>query len=231
MKGRRTVAAVILVALGAGIGVGVAALVDGNDDEQASPPRPTAVTTTTVERPDPRVNPAAAELYDLVNGFSGVTLHATYRVVLTDRPEANSVIEIWQKSGHVRQDATIEQAGTGTSRLTILNLEDRIVFCQQPPRGQYTCGLVPEAQATAFDAIRANLVAEIRGQQIKVHDANIGGRDVRCFTVETGTAGELCATPEGVLVRITAQEGSFELIDLETDVDDAVFTPPAIPGE
>jgi hypothetical protein len=229
MTRRRIVLGVVALVVAAGVAFGIVTLLD-DDDEAAGPP-PSVSTTTVVARPDPEENPAAAELYDLVTEFPEKTLHATYQVTVTERPGVVSTIEIWQKDGKVRQDATIDDANGGTTKLAILDLEDRVVFCQQPPGGEYTCGLVSETQATAFDALRTNLLAEIEGQEVTVRDETINGRDVRCFSVESASAGELCATNDGILVRISAAEGSFELVDAEDDVDDDVFEPPATPGE
>jgi hypothetical protein len=229
MSSKRIVGALLLLAIGAGLGLGVAAMVGGDDDDPSVADLPVE-TTTTVERPDEDRNPEAAELYDLVTAFTGLTVHATYRVEVADRPEATSIIEIWQKDGQVRQEATV-QAGPGANgKVAILDLDDRVVLCQQPPGGDYTCGLVSEDQVTAFDSLRTNLIADLAEQDVEVRDDTVDGRDVRCFSIAVAQASEICVTDDGVLARIASPEGSFELIDFDTDVEDDVFTPPATPG-
>jgi hypothetical protein len=104
------------------------------------------------------------------------------------------------------------------------------VLCQQPAGGTYSCGLVSEQQATAFDSLRTSLISDLADQSVKVTDDTIDGRDVRCFAIEVARASEICVTEEGVLARIASPEGTFQLIDFDTEVDDDVFTPPATPG-
>lgn len=231
MSSKRIIGALLLLAIGAGIGLGFATLVGGDDDDDDAGGEDLPVeTTTTVERPDESENPEAAELYDLVTAFTDLTLHARYRVEVTERPEAASIIEIWQKDGQVRQEATVEAGAGAGGRIAMLDLTDRVVLCQQPPGGEYSCGLVSEDEATAFDSLRTNLIADLAEQEVEVRDDTIDGRDVRCFTVAAAAAGEICVTDDGVLARISSPEGSFELIEFDTEVDDDVFTPPATPG-
>ena len=230
MSSKRIIGALLLLAIGAGIGLGFATLVGDDDDDDATGEDLPVETTTTVERPDEAENPEAAELYDLVTAFTDLTLHARYRVEVTDRTEATSIIEIWQKEGQVRQEATVESGAGAGGKIAMLDLTDRVILCQQPPGGDYSCGLVSEEEATAFDSLRTNLVADLAEQEVEVTDETIDGRDVRCFRVAAAAAGEICVTDDGVLARISAPEGSFELIEFDTEVDDDVFTPPATPG-
>jgi hypothetical protein len=232
MTAKRIVGALVLLAVGAGLGLGVAAMVGGDDDggDDATTEDLPVETTTTIERPDEATNPGAAELYDLVTAFGERTLHARYRVEVAGRPEATSVIEIWQKDGKVRQEATIEAGPSANGKVVLLDLEDRVVLCQAPPDGEYTCGLVSEEQATSFEALRTGLLSELGQQDVSVRDATVDGEPLRCFAVEVAQASELCATEDGVLASIESAEGTFRLLDYDTDVDDDVFTPPATPG-
>ncbi|MGH9274826.1 MAG: hypothetical protein ACRDZU_09280 [Acidimicrobiales bacterium] len=229
MSSKRIVGALLLLVIGAGMGLGVAAMVGDDDDEPTGADLPVE-TTTTVERPDESQNPEAAELYDLVTAFTGLTLHASYRVEVADRPEATSTIEIWQKEGQVRQEATVEAGAGAGGKIALLDLVDRVVLCQQPPGGDYSCGLVSEEEATAFDSLRTNLIADLADQDVEVRNDTIDGREVRCFSIAVAEASEICVSDEGVLTRIASPEGSFELIEFDTEVDDDVFTPPATPG-
>jgi hypothetical protein len=223
---RRVGAVVVLVAIGTGIGIGLAtAFRDDDGGSGDSGDDATPRTTLAIERPDAAENPEAAELFDLVTAFPALTLHAKYKVTVAGGASATEV-EIWQKGGKVRQDASLAQQG----RVTIINLGDQVVLCQQPPNGKYTCGEVPETQQTAFESLRTNLLAGLAEQKVTVRDAEVGGRDVRCFTVEAANTSELCITSDGVLARITAPQGSFELLEAENTVDDSVFEPPAPPG-
>ena len=230
MNPKRIVGALLLLAIGGGIGLGVAAMVSSDDDDDPTESELPFETTTTVERPDEAQNPEAAELYDLITEFSELTLHASYRVEVTDRPEATSTIEIWQKDGKVRQEATVESGAGANGKVAMLDLEDRVVLCQQPPGGQYSCGLVSEDEATAFDSLRTSLIADLAAQDVTVRDETADGRDLRCFSIAVADTNEICVTDDGVLARIESPEGSFVLIDFDTEVDDAVFTPPATPG-
>ena len=228
MTPKRIVGALLVLAVGVGIGFGVAAMT-GDDDDPAAVDLPVE-TTTTVERPDEAKNPEAAELYDLITDFTGLTLHARYRVEVTGRPEATSTIEIWQKDGKVRQEATVESGPNANGKVAMLDLEDRVVLCQQPAGGQYSCGLVAEDETTAFESLRTNLIADLEDQDVTVRDETEEGHALRCFAIAAAETNEICVTEDGVLARITSPEGSFELIDVDTEVDEAVFTPPATPG-
>jgi hypothetical protein len=228
---KRVVGVILLLVVGAGLGLGIAAMVrdDGSGGDDAAGPVVTPETTTTVQRPDASTHPEAAELFDLVNAFAELTVHARYKVTVANNPDASQEIEIWQKEGKVRQEATVPQPGGGTGKVALLDLGDRVVLCQQPPGGVYSCGLVSDSQATAFDQLRDNLVGGLADQTVTVKERTIGKRSVRCFTVSSA-GGELCADADGLLVRIASPEGSFELLEADDDVKDAVFTPPATPG-
>jgi hypothetical protein len=231
MTAKRIIGALVLLAMGAGIGLGVAAMVRDDDDGDATTTQDLPVeTTTTIGRPDEAANPGAAELYDLVTAFGDLTLHAKYRVEVAGRPEATSVIEIWQKDGKVRQEATIESGPSANGKVALLDLEDRVVLCQAPPDGEYSCGLVSEEQATSFEALRTGLLTELGDQDVSVRDATVDGQQLRCFSVAVAEASELCANEDGVLASIDSAEGTFKLLDYDTEVDEAVFTPPATPG-
>ncbi|MFP5327104.1 MAG: hypothetical protein ACLGHT_06445, partial [Acidimicrobiia bacterium] len=59
-------------------------------------------------------------------------------------------------------------------------------------------------------------------------DAEVGGRSVRCFVAPGGGDDtEICATRDGVLVRVASAGARLELVELTEAVDDAVFVPPA----
>ena len=230
MKARRLVGAVLLAAIGAAFALAVWAAVHGNDTDEATPATVTErTTTTTAPRPDPVEHPEAAELYDIVNASGTLTVHATYDVKVTAKPDATITQELWRKGDSVRQDTTLQDA-TGMSKIALIHTAERTVLCQQPPGGQYTCGLVAPNQASSFDAVRTTLLSRLGQQDPEVRDDTIAGRAVRCFTVSAEESSELCATKDGLLVRIAAQEGSFELVTAEPTVDDSAFTPPATPG-
>ncbi len=230
MSAKRIIGALLLLAIGVGIGVGVALSVSGDDDDE---PRTTDLpveTTTTVDRPDEDENPEAAELYDLVTAFADLTVHARYQVEVAERPGAGSIIEIWQKDGQVRQEATIASP-QGEGRIAMLDLADRVILCQQPPGGEYSCGLVSEQQATAFEELRNNLLDDLADQEVVVEDDEIDGRATCAASRSRPPRPARSASPTtGLLVRIASPEGTFELIEVEMEVDDEVFTPPATPG-
>jgi hypothetical protein len=226
---RRAVAAVVLLAIGAAMALSFVLLVGGDDDDPKDEHEAQAETTTTIARPDATTDPAAAELFDLVSAFGEKTLHARYELAVTARPDTEMTVELWQLDGEVRQDAEVRDS-TGTTRLALLDLTERTILCQQPPGGAFTCGLINATEATAFDSLRVNLLAELADQEVEVRDDTIDEQPVRCFTVASATTSELCVTEDGIIATITAPEGSFELIEADGDVDASVFTPPAEPA-
>lgn len=235
VSGRQALWAAGFAALGAAVALGVNAVADGDSDPSASPTdeSPTPQTIPSPVRPDPEDNPEAAELFDIVTSFQTLELHASYRVTLGEEPDQSSVIEIWQKDGQFRQEADARTPGGDPgAKLLLMSLTDRTVYCEQPPDGEWVCGLLPESTQTTFSALRSGLLSGLSEQEVTARDDVVDGRDVRCFVVENPEAesSELCATPEGVLVTITAAEGIFELLELSDEVDEAVFTPPATPG-
>lgn len=244
VTGRQVLWAVGFTALGAAVALGVNAVADsdpGGGPASAPTGMPTPLEIPSPVPPDPDENPEAAEFFDIVSSFQTLELHATYRITLSARPGDASEVEIWQKDGQFRQEADAQSAdGSAQARIVLLSLTDRTVYCEQPPDGEWVCGLLPESTQTTFSSLRSGLLTGLGEQEVTVRDDDIDGREVRCFVVEPAEdvdateapsePSELCATPEGVLVTISGPEGTFELLELETAVDDAVFTPPATPG-
>lgn len=255
VTGRQVGAALGFVALGAVVALAVNAVTtadnDGSDQPNGSG-EPTPAAIPTFERPDPETNPEAAEFFDLVTAFQDVTLHATYRFTASAGSGTPSIVEIWQKGGQFRQESTVTTAsGQEVGKALVLHLTNRTVLCQQPLDGDYVCSLLPESQESTFEALRSGLLAGLGDQEVTVRDDVIRDFTVRCFTIEAVEEGteptgaspvaadpgevatapnEMCTTAEGVIVTITAPEGSFELVELERDVDEDVFVPPAAPG-
>ena len=55
-------------------------------------------------------------------------------------------------------------------------------------------------------------------------------RAVRCFTLTVaGETSEQCTTESGVPVLVRAAGSEIRLLELDTEIDDRVFEPPADP--
>jgi hypothetical protein len=218
---RWLVPAMAAVALLAALVVGLGLF--GGDDPAAEPQL-----SSLPDAPRGVGDEAARELLDLLEAGRALTFHAVYETSSTD-PEAPGAVtvEIWRDGGRVRQDSVVEAAGQRVHTAAIREPDGTVTSCLQRDGEAWSCGAAGGApEGDLFGSV----TAQLEGATVTVTDERIGDLAVRCFTIVDAvsqSASELCLTPDGIPVRISAgEEAVLDMTSLERQVDSAVFTPP-----
>lgn len=209
----RLLAAVAVVGL---LGAVLAVVSSGADGDVAAEP------TTTVDRTD--LDPAASELLGLLESGRDTTYHAVYRGT-SPEVEGEIRLETWQSPPRIRQDSELTAQGTAVETRTIGD-RSGVVRCGRID-GRWTCRRAADGNDPLGPISQASIEQLTRGS-VGARDTTVDGRAVRCFSlrVEQGSS-ELCATAEGIVVRVSSAGSQIELVSLETAVDDDVFELPA----
>lgn len=172
------------------------------------------------------LDPAAVELLDLLELGRSTTYHAVYEGV-SPEIEGTITLETWQSPPRIRQDSELTAEGT-TIRTRTIGDDDGVVRCGQV-QGVWTCQTAPDATDPLGPVSNATIDQLTRGS-VGVRDASVDDMPARCFTLRAaqGTS-ELCASPDGIVLRVTSAGSEIELVTLERDVevDGDLFEPPA----
>lgn len=209
-----------LAAAAAGIALVVVLVIvagGGDDDGSASPSN----TTPVPDEVTPNLDDAGTDLSDLLAAGRDRTVHAVYETTGGD----DVTLELWRKDGKVRRDTHVEAEGSTADTAGFL-IDGESISCSRRDGGDWTCSsALTEASQ---DGIFGTVLEQLAGVDVRAGDETIGGRDVRCFTFAAADGdGEVCVTPEGTPVRAAVGDTSIELVDLDDDVDDDIFEPPA----
>jgi hypothetical protein len=192
--------------------VGTAALVSAD--------RSTTTTTTTAPV---TLTGTARELYDLLAQKDEATYHARYD---GSSPEVSALsLETWQQPPNVRQDSDLTVSGQQAQTSSFVLGTTQVRCVRLTAAGAWTCQPGGTADTDPLAAIRDRL-DEI---EVSARDTTISGRAVRCFqfTVD-GAANELCITPDrGIPVLVRAAGSELRLTELDDDVAEDDFVPPA----
>lgn len=223
----RLVAAVAAVAL---LPVTVLALAggDGTDAVDAAAASSTTsttapTTTTTIARED--LPPEAQELLDLVDRGRSGTFHARYAIFSPGLGEsaATAELEVWRDVDRIRQDTVILDAA-GPTRTAGFGSSTGTIGCQQAPGGDWTCRQVATEAYDPSEDFMTGILEALGASPVTVQDATVGAFAGRCFTL---AGAELCLSPDGVPLRVDAGGTAYEILELDDDVADADFVPPA----
>lgn len=208
----QAVGALVVVGLVAA-GAGALGTAIGGDDESPD-------TTEPVE-----LSAEARELVDLLDKRDESTYHARYQGT---SPDAGTVmLETWQSPPLARQDSELSAEGQLVRTATLV-LESTQVSCTRLGDAAWTCQEEPLTDPSASDPLR-DIRARLGEGRVTASDAQIDGEAVRCFRFAIeGAANELCLRAEtGIPVTVSSGESTLELVDLEEQVDQSVFVPPA----
>lgn len=224
----RVAAAVVVVAL---LAVTVLTLAgDDGDDGVAAGRTPTststsvaAVTTTSLDRAD--LSREARELLDLVDRGRAGTFHARYTVLSPGLGEDRRSVEleVWRRADRIRQDTFVLDA-TGESRTAAFGTAEGTVGCQQPPGGGWICQQVADEAFDPSQDFLSGILGLLASSTVAVTDGSVGSFAGRCFAL---SEAELCLSPDGVPLRIDAGGTSYEVLELDGEVSEADFVPPA----
>jgi hypothetical protein len=197
----------------------------GDDDDDAAT---SDSTTTTVGE----ISDTGQDLLDLLELGRDKPMHVRFEAAPGDgAAEGSLVVELWRKDGRVRQDLRLS-AGEGTlnTEVSAFELPDGNVICQRASEADWVCeraistATENDEPAGLIEAAAANL----GGADVTVTEETILDTPVRCFAI-SGAAGAstLCVTDAGVPLRIAVESQVLTATVAETEVADAVFTPPA----
>lgn len=223
----RLVAAVAAVAL---LPVTVLALAGGGgtDDVEAAGASSTTSTTappttTTIARED--LPAEAQELLDLVDRGRAGTFHARYAILSPGLGEtaATAELEVWRDADRIRQDTVIVDAA-GPTRTAGFGSATGTIGCQQAPGGDWTCRQVATEAYDPSEDFMTGILDLLGASPVTVRDATVGDYAGRCFALE---GAELCLSADGVPLRVDAGGTAYEVLELDADVDDDDFVPPA----
>ena len=203
--------------------IAVVLLTTGDDDETPSTPQaaPTLVT-------GPGLDTGGIALATLLSGAREHTFHATYAVhgnrkVLGGRLE----LEWWNTPGHSRIDTT-RTSDDGVAHTVSIVDGDKGIGCEQIDSGPWTCHPVEVPGPGDPNGMISTLTAQLSGRSVIEHRGTVDGHSARCFHV--GGPGEpldVCTNPDGVLLRNATPEVAYVVTDLDADVPDSIFEPPA----
>lgn len=222
-KARIAVGAVLLVALGAGVGAAIVLALRGGEES----PRKAGEGAESLAR----LGPEGAELVSLLEMGKKATFHARYEATSTD-PGAEGqelTIALWRKPPRERQDVVIALGGR-VARSSGFLTPSGAVGCTQEGEEPWRCQPIQGLTARGPDEFINQIVKQVSGSQVAARGDTVAGMTVRCFVLTlTDAVGEVCLTAEGIPARIRAGPSRIELVEVGTDVQEGVFTPPAAP--
>lgn len=208
------------------VAAGIAAFVVTQDDDE-----PEAAPPVTAELPDPLgdvEDPETRELADLLEIGRTATYHARYTLSgsTEDGSAAEIDLEVWRDGGRLRQDTVSDAEGQQLQTSSYLS-DGVVTLCTKVGEADWTCAET-EPVGTEQDGVIGSVRDQLAGSSVTPRDDEIDGRAVRCFAFSSPEGeGDICITPEGVPVRVDVQGDGITLVDLDEDVPDSAFEPPA----
>lgn len=209
--------------------IGFIVLGDDGDDEPSSSDE----TGAPPSLPPPVVGELDAEgqeLIDLLESARDNTYHATYVATLDPATAGASeqTLEVWRRDGLLRED-TRQSTESGTVETAGFLLADgQAISCQRVADADWTCAV--QATAQSLDGVFGGLTRQIEGADVVVTEEEVAGRPARCFTAPSPD-GEVsqCVSDDGITLRLRGPGAELLLTELDKDVPDDIFTPPAEP--
>lgn len=205
----------ILLAITAIIVITIRASQDGSPSEERGAPPTTAPLTG-----------AAGEMVRLLEAGKQLAFDGRYSVSSQGRPPGT--LRLWSRPPLLRVD-TESGSGGDLRRNGQFSLPSGTVSCTRQANSPWTCqsksglpiglGLLPEPFLT-----------QLPGVSVQARADRIGDREARCFalTGPAAPAGDVCLTPDGILLRVQAMSTTIELVELDrAPPPEEIFEPPA----
>jgi hypothetical protein len=200
----------------------VVVLVTGDDDNTATPQQtPTLVT-------GPGLDTGGIALATLLSNAREHTFHAQYAVRGSrDVLGGSLALEWWNTPGSSRIDTT-KTTDDGVVRTASLVVGDEGIGCEQLDGGPWTCHPVQVPAVGDPNGMISTLKAQLSGRRVTERHGTVDGLAARCFHVSgPGEQLDVCTNRDGVLLRNASPEVAYVITDLDDDVPDSVFDPPA----
>jgi hypothetical protein len=187
----------------------------------------TASSVSTIPTNEASLSVGGRELVSLLNAGREVTFHATYRAIGDPKTLGGQLtFEVWQLPPRARED-TVSTNGSTVVRTESFVDATSAHLCSQTDQKTWVCHPAKLGASRGPQGMLATIGNEVAGQSVAVVDNTVAGRQVKCFTVGSGTSVELCATPAGIPVLIADSSIRLELISLSSTVGSSTFKPPA----
>lgn len=223
--------ALVVAALGlfaATVGVLAGGAGDGTDAPatSTSTSAPPASTTSTPDVSIEDLSGSARELAALLAEGRGTTYHARYSGTATSNDGGSLTLETWAKGGRFRQDTVVDVSGQALHRINFV-LTDGGASCTRLGDAEWSCSEVPLSEVQGSDLLNGNTLDQLRRAAVGESSGEVDGRPARCFVITyDAQTTELCASTQGVPLRIRSQSSELLIELLEHDVDDTVFELP-----
>jgi hypothetical protein len=208
---RVLVAVAVVLLLGTTIGV----IATGSDDDA-----PTATTAPAA------LDEGGEELVELLRGRADHTYHARYEG-FSGAERAPVTLETWPQPPLVRQDAEVDVDGQLARTSTLVLADDTIRCTAIGDSTPYACrsgGADGLGDADPTSAI----IERLNGASVTARDSVVDERPVRCFDLTTqGATSEMCVDEDGIPVLIRGGDSELTRVDLDEDIPEGTFEPPA----
>ena len=206
----------ILLAITAIIVITIRASQDGSPSRERGAPPTTA----------PALTGAAAELVRLLEAGKQLAFDGRYSVSSAGRPPGT--LRLWSRPPLLRAD-TESGSGRDLRRNAQFSLPSGPVSCTRQADGPWTCKSEP-GLPIGLGLLPEPFVAQLPGVSVQARADRIGGREARCFalTGPAAPAGDVCLSPDGILLRVQAGSTTMELVELDRAAPpEEIFEPPA----
>lgn len=177
----------------------------------------------------------ARSLNDLVALGRETVAHVTYSVVDPSQTSGSTTVETWRVPPRYRYDQVVTSS-TGARRDVQLDDGRELVRCVQlqpggptscPDRAALTAPRTPQVAALVPPDLARTFVYSVTQAAtpptLEASDAEVAGRPARCFAADG--VGELCLSPDGVVLRLVLGQLRVEVTALDDVVPPAVFDP------
>lgn len=194
-----------------------------DDDEEDGGTVPSSITL-----PEPAaagLDAGGAELVGLLAAGRDRTYHARYSVTGPD-VGGDSSLEVWQDDERLRTDTELRTPEGASVHTAGFRLADGTVSCVQRDAEAWACSTA-EPTPGGGDVF-GTVEEQVKGASVTARDDSIDGRQARCFDFESADGPvTTCLSADGVPVLLSGGGSEIRLVELDDDVPDSVFTPPA----
>lgn len=191
----------------------------------------TAVPTTTTVLDPTTLGPEGQELYQLVQTGRAGQYHVRFQLSGTSLPATatSAFLDIWRSGALVRQDTRLEET-SGVTHGANIGGPDGTISCQEQPGLAMACQRLSSDPLPPEDDFLSSIMQRLSQAAIEARDDEIAATPVRCFVLDgddTVNRSELCLTAAGVPLRVDVVGLKADALELQGEVDPAIFEPPA----
>lgn len=174
--------------------------------------RPAAEPPTPSTSVAPGLTGAAAELVRLMEAGTKIAFDGRYTVSGSGAP---GTVRLWSRPPHLRVDTELG-SGAELRRTGLFSLPSGTVRCSSQADGPWTCKSQPDLPLGS-GLLPEVFVAQLPQYSVEARVDRIADQEARCFALSntTGQPGDLCVTPDGILLRVKSPTVTVELVALD----------------